>query len=326
MTIQDLSAGELQGALQDLRHRLIALEDENKELRIENAHLHEEISRLMERNHHTQPSPRRMPTADMPHGQQGYPEDERRPRAVRSRPPSLYASSKRNRSYNGRDNSEDPYPYNVPHMRYDHYDRHEPPYDDHEEHYHEAEPSLWANQRDERYEYDRRGPPPGSYRRSSWYERASGRRSGELRSDRFGRPLQPHELPPTPVGGDEPTPMVGLDLGLINRVSEEELHGLPYGLIVLNASGDILFYNETESNLAGFERERVTGKNFFREVAPCTRVKEFEGRFNDFVDGRLGRVEVFDFAFHFAHGTQRVVIALSPGRRKGQINVMLMRK
>lgn len=88
----------------------------------------------------------------------------------------------------------------------------------------------------------------------------------------------------------------------------------------------LALYSETESQLAGFDRNRVVGKNFFEEVAPCTQVKGFEGRFRDFVQGKLGRVTFFDFAFHFEHGTQHVTIAFSQGRKPGQINVMLIRK
>jgi photoactive yellow protein len=118
----------------------------------------------------------------------------------------------------------------------------------------------------------------------------------------------------------------GFDLGYINQVPAEELERLPYGLIVLDTEGNVLFYNETESKLAGFARERVLGKNFFREVAPCARVQAFEGRFKEFVEGKLGRVTFFDFAFHFARGTQNVLIGLSHGRKKGHINVMMMRR
>lgn len=121
-------------------------------------------------------------------------------------------------------------------------------------------------------------------------------------------------------------PAPGFDLGFINQVPVEQLEQLPYGLMVLDAEGNVLFYNETESKLAGFARERVLGKNFFGEVAPCTRVQAFEGRFKEFIEGKLGRVTFFDFAFHFAKGTQNVLIGLSHGRKKGHINVMMMRR
>lgn len=133
--------------------------------------------------------------------------------------------------------------------------------------------------------------------------------------------------PPAPhrsSGRDAPTP--ALDVGYVNRVDETQLDTLPYGLVVLDRDGRVLFYNETESRLTGFSRNRVLGKNFFGEVAPCTAVKDFEGVFRDFVTGTLGRTVFFDFAFHFSAGTQNVTIALAPGRRPGQTNVMMMRR
>ena len=111
----------------------------------------------------------------------------------------------------------------------------------------------------------------------------------------------------------------------MNQVTALELDELPYGLIVLDAQGFVLFYNETEAKLTVFAKEQVIGKHFFEKVAPCTRVKEFEGRFQDFVAGKLGRVVFFDFAFHFENGTQNVVISIAHGRKQGHFNLMLMR-
>lgn len=60
---------------------------------------------------------------------------------------------------------------------------------------------------------------------------------------------------------------------------QEALHALPVGTIALDISGQILFYNRAESLLSGFDPKDVVGKNFFHEVAPCTRVQEFYGAF-----------------------------------------------
>lgn len=151
------------------------------------------------------------------------------------------------------------------------------------------------------------------------------REARALRSAILGRGKRPEELPqPNPArpAGSAPA----LDLGYVNRVGETELDALPYGLIVLDSTGEVAFYNETEARLAGFERNRVVGRNFFEEVAPCTQVKGFQGRFEQFVKGKLGKVTFFDFAFHFEAGTQQVTIAFSQGRRPGLTNVMLIRK
>lgn len=158
------------------------------------------------------------------------------------------------------------------------------------------------------------------------YQQGSGKRSDAPASRYYGVGSSPEE---SRRRGLEPTERMSrpnIDLGYINDVDPEQLDSLPYGLIVLDADGRVLFYNETESEFAGYDREQVLGKNFFEDVAPCTRVKEFQGRFRDFIAGKLGAVTFFDFAFHFEAGTQNVVIGLSQGRRKGHYNVMLTRQ
>jgi photoactive yellow protein len=119
----------------------------------------------------------------------------------------------------------------------------------------------------------------------------------------------------------------GLDFGAVSRLSPEELDGLPYGLITLDADGRILHYNDTESRMVGVPKEAVLGKRFFGEVAPCARVREFQGRFEELVrDPHRIRVQTFDFVFRFANGDQQVTIVMTPARARGQYNVALLRR
>lgn len=119
----------------------------------------------------------------------------------------------------------------------------------------------------------------------------------------------------------------GIDFGAVSQLSPEELDALPYGLITLDARGRVLHYNDTESRMVGLPKERVVGKNFFGEVAPCARVREFEGRFEQLVrDPHRVRVQTFDFVFRFANGDQQVTIVLTPARLRGQYNIALLRR
>ena len=96
----------------------------------------------------------------------------------------------------------------------------------------------------------------------------------------------------------------------LSRLSAAEIDSLPFGYIALAPDGTIRKYNRYEADLARRDPQEVLGKNFFRDVAPCTQVKEFEGRFRDFVDGTLvAPTLAFDFEFTFQHGTQKVRIA-----------------
>lgn len=95
----------------------------------------------------------------------------------------------------------------------------------------------------------------------------------------------------------------------LSNLSAAEIDSLPFGYIALAPDGTIRKYNRYEADLARKDPQEVLGKNFFREVAPCTQVREFEGRFQEFVAGETdGPTLFFDFEFTFRHGTQKVRI------------------
>ncbi|MCB1054312.1 MAG: PAS domain-containing protein [Acidobacteria bacterium] len=93
------------------------------------------------------------------------------------------------------------------------------------------------------------------------------------------------------------------------KLTAAEIDSLPFGYVALAPDGTIRKYNRYEADLARRDPQEVLGKNFFREVAPCTQVQEFEGRFRSFVEAEDGEPSLsFDFEFTFRHGTQRVRI------------------
>lgn len=119
----------------------------------------------------------------------------------------------------------------------------------------------------------------------------------------------------------------GIDFGAVSRLSPEQLDTLPYGLICLDAQGRVVHYNDTESRMARLPKGKVVGRNFFSEVAPCTRVREFEGQFRDLVrDPSRVRVRSFDFVFRFQHSEQHVTIVMTPARTRGLYNLALLRR
>ncbi len=84
----------------------------------------------------------------------------------------------------------------------------------------------------------------------------------------------------------------------LSKMTPDQLDSLPYGVIELDAEGKILNYNAGESELSGRNAEQVKGKNFFTEVAPCTDVQDFHGRFLDLIEHRAVNHE-FEFVFTF---------------------------
>ncbi len=98
------------------------------------------------------------------------------------------------------------------------------------------------------------------------------------------------------------------DLQRAVELTGGDLDALPFGVIVVDHQGNILEYNEYESEMARLPRERVIGRNFFHDVAPCTALQEFEGRFNTFLTSSDTSVEPFIFEFPFTRGAQRVSV------------------
>jgi len=83
-------------------------------------------------------------------------------------------------------------------------------------------------------------------------------------------------------------------------MTEEELDALPYGAIRLSPYGTVLSYNATEGRLTGRAPERVLGRNFFLDVAPCTDVQEFRGRFVELAkESGISIFQEFTFEFPF---------------------------
>ncbi len=130
---------------------------------------------------------------------------------------------------------------------------------------------------------------------------------------------------PPPTATMVPSPWVD-EVARLSRVSSRDLDGLPYGAILLDMSGRIVAYNDTESRMARLPVEAVLGRNFFTEVAPCTRVKDFEGRFRALAAGEGLPVVTFDFTFPFPFGAQRVSVMLTRGSAPGTVIMALLRR
>jgi photoactive yellow protein len=95
----------------------------------------------------------------------------------------------------------------------------------------------------------------------------------------------------------------------IASMSDAELDALPVGTIRLDREGRILSYNLAEAAQSGLKPEQVIGKNFFAEIAPCSNVRAFAGKFSQGVaEGRLH--VVFPFRFDFKRGPRDVTVTV----------------
>lgn len=102
-----------------------------------------------------------------------------------------------------------------------------------------------------------------------------------------------------------------------------ELDAYPDGVITLARDGTILRYNRAEAQLSRRDQATTLGLNFFRDVAPCTAVQEFQGRFDAFAAKNDSGVERFDFVFRFAWGVQNVSITMIRKAGVPELNLLV---
>lgn len=95
------------------------------------------------------------------------------------------------------------------------------------------------------------------------------------------------------------------------ELTQEESDRLPFGFIAVDREGTVTAYNAFEERLSGLSRPDVVGRSFFQEVAPCTSVREFEGRFRDMVERGASGLARFRYLFRFAGGERLVQITMT---------------
>ena len=84
----------------------------------------------------------------------------------------------------------------------------------------------------------------------------------------------------------------------LSKMQDQDLDNLAFGAIELDKNGNILQYNAAEGDITGRDPAEVKGKNFFKEVAPCTNTDEFYGKFKEGVDsGNLNTL--FEYVFDY---------------------------
>ena len=83
---------------------------------------------------------------------------------------------------------------------------------------------------------------------------------------------------------------------VLASMSPREIAALAFGAIQLDASGQVLAFNQTESNLTERRKNALIGRNFFDDVAPCCNTPAVRGVFDAGVKaGKLNAI--FDYTF-----------------------------
>ena len=103
------------------------------------------------------------------------------------------------------------------------------------------------------------------------------------------------------------------DTERLDIMSGIEFDTLPYGIIRLDTEGRVLAFNRAESLDSGLKQQHVIGRDWFRDIAPCTNTAKFFGKFKEGV--AKGMVDTqFDYVFtRFSEPTVRVHMLRAPG-------------
>lgn len=94
---------------------------------------------------------------------------------------------------------------------------------------------------------------------------------------------------------------------VLAKLTASEVDQLAFGAVQLDGRGTILQYNSAEASITGRKREEAIGKNFFRDVAPCTSTPAFRGLFDRGVrEGNLNTM--FEYVFDHKMQPTRVKV------------------
>jgi len=96
----------------------------------------------------------------------------------------------------------------------------------------------------------------------------------------------------------------------LESLTSEQLNRLPFGAVRIKVDGEIISYNETESSISSKKADEVIGKNFFHDVAPCTKVAEFQGKYLMMRRHAANAREQLKFIFKFEGGAMLVNVVL----------------
>jgi photoactive yellow protein len=100
---------------------------------------------------------------------------------------------------------------------------------------------------------------------------------GARNKSRRIKKLEEGAMPPDAVRFDSP------DLARqIERLSQHQLDTLPFGVILIDRDGTIVFYSHTEAQQSGYG-EIPLGRNLF-EISPRMRSSDFQGRIKRAMD------------------------------------------
>ena len=111
---------------------------------------------------------------------------------------------------------------------------------------------------------------------------------------------------------------------VLSKLTAREVDQLAFGAVQLDGKGTILQYNAAEASITGRNQKDVIGKNFFRDVAPCTSTPTFKGVFDAGVrDDNLNTM--FEYVFDYNMSPTKVKIHMKKAISDGTFWIFVKR-
>ena len=111
---------------------------------------------------------------------------------------------------------------------------------------------------------------------------------------------------------------------VLNRMAEKDIDKLAFGAIELDSKGTVIRYNAAEGAITGRNPAAVIGKNFFRDVAPCTSKPAFKGVFDAGV--RADNLNtMFEYVFDYQMKPTKVKVHMKKALSGGNFWIFVKR-
>lgn len=111
---------------------------------------------------------------------------------------------------------------------------------------------------------------------------------------------------------------------VLGRMSAGEIDKLAFGAVELDKNGTVLKYNAAEGAITGRDPAAVIGKNFFRDVAPCTATSGFKGKFDAGVKGDNLNT-MFEYVFDYQMKPTKVKVHMKKAISSGSYWIFVKR-
>jgi photoactive yellow protein len=111
---------------------------------------------------------------------------------------------------------------------------------------------------------------------------------------------------------------------VLGKMKDGDIEKLAFGAIELDRNGTILKYNAAEGAITGRSPTAVIGKNFFRDVAPCTAKPSFKGVFDAGVKAD-NLNSLFEYVFDYEMKPTKVKVHMKKALSGGNFWIFVKR-